>query len=74
MIYFLVVAVCNSPCCGVALYLFTQHVALSGRELFGVVEQGVAVVVGQHDGSGIYRTRQTTASGFVASGFDKFFI
>ena len=55
----------------IALHLPSQGVTAGGGELFGVVERRVAVVGRQDDGGGIDRTGQTTAAGFVATGFEQ---
>ena len=58
----------HGPTDGIALNLLAQLVALSGRQLLRVVQQGVLIVGSQNHGGGIHRSGQTATPGLVAAG------
>ena len=59
------------PSHGVSDDLFAERIALLLRQLLGVVEVWIVVVLGQDDGGGKHAAGQASAPGFVASGFDE---
>lgn len=74
-VYLLSSADAYRPCKGIALYLFAEHVSLLLRQLLGVIEHVVVVVVWQDYGSGEDGTCEAAATCFIATSlYDIFWI